>query len=388
MIKLKLPYIQQFNDQHGKARYYFRRKGMKRVKLPDPSSPDFLTAYDNARSGKTSSPAPTPPAIQIDGSLSELIASWYETQHFKVLEASTQAVYRRLLERMRGESYSALPVSAIEPKHIKAILKKTGDAPTTANRLLRLLHQLMDYAIYLEWRETNPAFGIKRVQIKSEGIHSWTDAEIEAFEGAFAVGTKARLALALLLYTGQRRSDVVTMGPSNLSGDLISVRQVKTKAMLQIPVHPELRRCLDVWIDVGAGTFLATDSGRSFSVNGFYNVFVAWCAQAGLPKGCSPHGLRKAAARRLAEAGCTTHQIAAITGHRTLAEIVRYTRAVEQVRLAKTAMSMLGESVKPPGKSVKSENTDLKTNNFTEEWRTRKDSNLRPSPSEGDALSS
>ncbi|WP_062017988.1 tyrosine-type recombinase/integrase [Gluconobacter japonicus] len=65
------------------------------------------------------------------------------------------------------------------------------------------------------------------------------------------------------------------------------------------------------------------------SANNFYNQFIDWCREAGLPAGCSPHGLRKAAARRLAEAGCTTHQIAAITGHRSLAEVARYTQAAK-----------------------------------------------------------
>ncbi|WP_423360518.1 hypothetical protein F7H86_10460 [Novacetimonas hansenii] len=78
----------------------------------------------------------------------------------------------------------------------------------------------------------------------------------------------------------------------------IRVRQVKTGAGLLIPVHPALEIELSAWTDCDAGTFLATERGRPFSINGFYNNFVSWCADAGLPKGCSPHGLRKAAARR------------------------------------------------------------------------------------------
>jgi len=100
------------------------------------------------------------------------------------------------------------------------------------------------------------------------------------------------------------------------------------------------------------------------SVNNFYNQFIDWCREAGLPPGCSPHGLRKAAARRLAEAGCTTHQIAAITGHRSLAEVARYTRAAEQVELARSAMSRLRPNVKPVLEGVKpaeklAENSDF-----------------------------
>ncbi|NPC88174.1 tyrosine-type recombinase/integrase [Gluconacetobacter entanii] len=229
----------------------------------------------------------------------------------------------------------------MQPANVRYLLQEQSNSPTTANRMLRLWGMLMQYAIDLGWRDTDPTVGVKRVKIRSVGIHSWTDDEISQYERFWPSGSKPRLALALLLYTGQRRSDAVRMGPSDMTQGAIRVKQVKTGAQLMIPVHPALEIELGAWTDCGAGTFLATDRGKPFSVNGFYNNFVSWCAEAGLPKGCSPHGLRKAAARRLAEAGCTTHQIAAITGHRTLSEIERYTRAVEQAKLAGDAMRRL-----------------------------------------------
>jgi hypothetical protein len=48
--------------------------------------------------------------------------------------------------------------------------------------------------------------------------------------------------------------------------------------------------------------------------------------------------LRKATPVRLAEAGCTPHEIAAITGHASLKEIVRYTATADRKRLAASAM--------------------------------------------------
>ncbi|MFT8898436.1 MAG: tyrosine-type recombinase/integrase, partial [Acetobacter sp.] len=151
--------------------------------------------------------------------------------------------------------------------------------------------------------------------------------------------------MALLLYTGQRRSDVVKMGSSSVSVNGIHLRQQKTSTELVKPIPEQLRIELDQWQPNGAGTFLATERGRPMSVNNFYNQFIDWCREAGLPPGCSPHGLRKAAARRLAEAGCTTYQIAAITGHRSLSEVARYTRAAEQMELARSAMSNLSRKV-------------------------------------------
>ncbi|MBF0857632.1 tyrosine-type recombinase/integrase [Gluconobacter sp. LMG 31484] len=220
-------------------------------------------------------------------------------------------------------------------------MSRYNESPTTANRMLRLLSMLMEHAIHMGWAESNPTAGVPRMKIKSDGIHSWTDDEIARYEARWPSGTRERLALALLLYTGQRRSDVVKMGPSSVSANGIHLRQQKTGTELVIPIHEQLRIELDREQSNGAGTFLTTERGRPMSVNNFYNQFIDWCREAGLPPGCSPHGLRKAAARRLAEAGCTTHQIAAITGHRSLSEVARYTRAAEQVELARSAILRL-----------------------------------------------
>ena len=65
----------------------------------------------------------------------------------------------------------------------------------------------------------------------------------------------------------------------------------------------------------------------------------ALCVAAGLPKACSPHGLRKAACRRLAEAGCSANEIAAISGHASLKEVTRYTAAADREHLADQAIA-------------------------------------------------
>jgi integrase len=136
---------------------------------------------------------------------------------------------------------------------------------------------------------------------------------------------------------------VVRMGKQHVRNGAISVRQIKTGAELLIPIHPALAVEL-AQVPPGQVMFLMTqERGRSkaFTANGFYNTFARWCEQAGLPPGRSPHGLRKAAAARLADAGCTTHEIAAITGHRTLSEVERYTRAANQKKLAQAAILRL-----------------------------------------------
>jgi integrase len=179
---------------------------------------------------------------------------------------------------------------------------------------------------------------VKAIRTKSNGYHSWTDAEIARFEARHPIGTRPRLALALLLYTGQRRSDVVRMGAQHIRDNMLHVRQVKTSAELYIPLHPELEVIIaSTPTDL---TFLTTAFGRPFTGPGFGNWFREQCDAAGLPH-CSAHGLRKAAARLLAELGCTEHEIAAITGHASLREVARYTKAADQRRLAVSAMEKL-----------------------------------------------
>jgi integrase len=210
---------------------------------------------------------------------------------------------------------------------------------------------MLKLAVKLGWRKDNPARDVERVLYRSPGLPSWSDEEIAAYEARWPLGTKQRLALALLLYTGQRRSDAVRMGRQHLrdGGHRIFVKQQKTGAELLIPVHPELRRALDL-VPADQLTFLLTDYGNAFTPAGFGMRFAEWRTAAGLPKRWSSHGLRKAAARRLAEAGATTQEIMAIGGWRTLAEVERYTRAADQARLARSAIIRLATPVGKSGK--------------------------------------
>jgi integrase len=213
----------------------------------------------------------------------------------------------------------------------------------------------MQHAISIGLREDDPTVGVKALKVKSDGFHSWTEGEISQFVNTHRVGSRERLAFDLLLYTGQRRSDVVRMGPQHIQDGAIEVRQEKTGTIVRVPIHPELQRSLDA-VTTGHLAFLVTKAGSPFSLGAFSNWFRKACARAHL-QNCPAHGLRKAAARRLAEAGCTPHEISAITGHRSLGEVARYTRAAEQRRLADSAMGKLQREhrfTNPDGRFVKS----------------------------------
>lgn len=342
MTILRLKYIQKFKDRHGRVRYYLRRKGMKPIALPDISDTGFLAAYQAA----LSIARPDPIKVMTEGprTFATLVSLWLISPHFRHLSPTTQTSYRRILAHMQADDYAVHLVVDFEPRNIRRFVARLADRPAAANHRLKLFRMLFDYAVDEGWRPDNPARNIKRLKEKAEGAESWTDDQIDQFCARWPSGSVPRLALALLLFTGQRRSDVVRMGSLHVTDGWVSVVQQKTGAALMIPIHPDL--AIELALTSGGGTFLKRQDGEAFTANGFYMRFKAWREEAGLPSGLSPHGLRKAAARRLAEAGCSTHQIAAITGHASLSEVQRYTKAVDQKRIAKEAMERMA-SVKP-----------------------------------------
>jgi integrase len=207
--------------------------------------------------------------------------------------------------------------------------------------LLKRLRTLVRYAMALGWIDRDPTAGAKAY--RSKEIHTWNEEEIATFEKRWPEGSRERLAFALLLYTGQRGSDVHRMLWVDYVGDTIRVAQQKTKTKLTIPIHENLEDLLDA-ANRDHATIVVTAYKKPFSVKGFGNMMSDAIREAGLPQRCKPHGLRKAAARRLAEAGCSASEIMAITGHKTLAEVERYTRAAEQEQLARRAIKRQSEN--------------------------------------------
>jgi integrase len=324
-------FVQAFIDRNGKSRFYFRKPGFKRVPLPGlPWSPQFMEAYENAMAGQ---PLQIGANRTKPGTVSAAIVGYYYSQSFLALARSTQRPLRNILERFRAE-HGDKRIALLQRQHIIALLK--SKKRFAARHWVMAMRALMKYAVEIGLRDDNPAAGVKLPDQKTEGYHSWTEAEINQFLACHGPGTRARLAMTILLYTGQRRGDVIRMGRQHIRESILHVRQQKTGIELAIPVHATLAAII-AETPADHLTFLTTQTGKPFSAAGFGNWFRDRCNKAGLSH-CSAHGLRKAAARRLAEAGCTMHEIAAITGHASLSEVQRYTKAADQKRLALSAM--------------------------------------------------
>ncbi|WP_167858665.1 tyrosine-type recombinase/integrase [Methylobacterium nonmethylotrophicum] len=300
-----------------------------------------MEAYRAALEGKpTTANRPTGTARSAPGSISGLIALYYTTPAFRTLAASTQNTYRGILERFR-EAHGDKSAATLKREHVRHIVRSMQETPSAANNLLDRIRALMQLAMEEGLRQDDPTQGVKKIPVKTDGFYTWSETDIARFEMHFRIGTRARLAFALLLYTAQRRSDVVRMGPQHISDGVLTLRQQKTGVEVGIPIHPELQRVLDA-TPTQHLAFLVTAQGKPFTAPGFTNWFHECVREVGLPAGCSPHGLRKAAATRLADAGCSPHEIMAVTGHQTLKEVERYTRAAGRRGLAKRAMGRLG----------------------------------------------
>lgn len=343
-VTVTLKHVQRVIDKQGRERFYFRKPGLPRASLPgSPGSPEFMAALDAARNAEAL-PTLKKPDAGAPGSFDRLIAEYLRSPKFLKNKPSSQAVTRGILLRF-AEKHGHRQVAHMEPKNMLAIMGKMAETPAAANNLLKKLRALYKFARLVGYCRHDPTVGVDKYR---EGTyHTWTNEELAKFEKRWPLGTRERTAFALAIYTGQRREDLVSALWSDIDFKRRTVRvaQTKTGARLVIPLHAELVRALQAWPRLHA-TILATPKGRGTSVAGFGNDMADAIGEAGLPDRCVLHGLRKAAARCLAEAGCSTHEIMAITGHKTLAEVQRYTEAVEQEGLAKKAIVKLEDARK------------------------------------------
>ena len=325
-------------DRHGKRRVRFRKAGFTTYLTGTPWSEDFMAQYAQAIDGVKAQEENIGAELRTrPGSLNQLVVSYYRSPEFRGMKPSTQQSRRSVIERFRAE-HGDKPLKGLRREHVKDIIGAKADTPQGANNLLKALRVLLAFAVDQGMISTNPAVGVKKYKSQGDGYHSWSEAEIAQFESHHPVGTKARLALVLGLRTGQRKGDCLRMGYQHITGDSIAVRQEKTGTPLILPMHPELTAAL-ASVPRNNLTFLTTEWGGPFTAAGFSNWFRAQCDAAGLPH-CSFHGLRKSAATRLANSGCSTDQVKAITGHKSLTEVARYTKAADQQRLARQALEI------------------------------------------------
>lgn len=358
-MQIETKYLIREKDRHGNIRIYFRRKPGRRIRIrAEEGTPEFLLAVAQAARGETSQPIAKRTATVgrvLPGTLRDLIVAYYKSPEFTLsLEKSTQKARRYILDKFCAEGgendkppYGDRSVAGIEPRHLREVRDERAAKVSMANQLIKDLRQVFAYGLEagIPYVKSNPARDVKLLKAASDGYKSWTIEDVEAFEAKYTIGTKPRLALALLLYTGQRRSDIIRLGPPNVKDGWLTFTQYKNRnskpITLAIPLLPELKKIIEATPGASeGGVWLKTVKGSAYAGSTFSNWFAQCCKEAKVDG--SAHGLRKAAASRLAEMGCSDREIMAITGHTTSKEVDRYTKGARQRVLAKSAMEKMG----------------------------------------------
>lgn len=359
MVTVKYRYVLEDVDRHGNVRLYFRRRGQPKIRLrAKPGTAEFAAEYEAALKGKCSVEAVPGPRLAREFTWRWLCEKFFASGEFRTLDPQTQRTRRAILEstfdepRAPGakEIYADFPIDRMTTHALSVLRDRKGDLFEAGNMRVRAIRRVFNWALKQQppLVRTNPARDVTYLRRATEGHHCWTANEIKQFEDRHRTGTKARLALALFLYTGQRRSDVVRLGRQHVTRPgWLRFTQYKNRnrnpVTLEIPILPVLQKEIAA-APTGDLTFLVTEYGRPFTIKGFGAKMRQWCDEADLPKRCTAHGLRKAGAVRAAENGATAHQLMSIFGWLTLAEAERYTRAVRQKVMAGEAMELLART--------------------------------------------
>ena len=334
-------FVYAYKDRHGKTRYRFRRKGLPDYHFRAPlGTEEFRQEYRTCIDGGI--PSPIEERHQ-PGTFNDLIAKYYASPRWNSVKRShaTRQHDRRIIEEFRSK-HGHRPVAGMNFADCEKILAAKSGTPTAANKLRKQLKRLLGYAVALEMRKNNPMDETQPMDVIGGGHHTWTEDEIAKFTQRHPLGTKAYLAMMLMLWTGARRSDAVKLGRGNIKDGWISFVTTKNKKLAKMPVAPMLLEAILAAASTSGFTFLVTEYGRPFTRDGFGNKMRQWCDEAGLPN-CTSHGLRKAIARRMAELGLSNQQMKAVCTWSGDSEVALYTKEADQAAMAKQAMDRLSD---------------------------------------------
>lgn len=358
-MRIGYRYLVEDTDRHGNVRIYFRYPGYRKIRLREtPTSPEFAERYsaliEQFATG-TYKEAEKKSLGPIPGTLGWLVTAFRGSKDFTNLDPSTQRTRARVLESMlnepvypgASETFRGFPLDRAKLSDLEVLRDRKKSLPGAATDRVKALRSMFKWATLKKHCIANPAVSLSKPRLISNGHHTWLPDEIEAFQRRHPSGTKAYLALSIMLYTGARRSDAVQLGRQHEQGASLRWTAHKNRNRYPTIIHIPILQPLSAAIAAGPTgdmVYLVTEYGKPFTIAGFGNWFHDRCIEAGLPH-CSAHGLRKAGSTRAAEAGATAHQLMAMFGWRSLAEAEIYTRAAERKKMAAMGMAFLEKGV-------------------------------------------
>jgi integrase len=334
MPRPRPPYLSREVTRHGKPVWYVRRDG-KRIRLRAGfGTPEFDAEYQAALTG-TLRPKKGDPAA---GTLAWLVDRYRETSAWQSLSLATRRqrenIFKPVLESAGGK-----PIAAITAAAIKAGCERRSKTPAQADHFLKTMRGLFHWARDAQLVRTDPTAGVRKpARGRKSGYRTWTEEDVAAYEARWQKGTRQRLWLDVLLYTGLRRGDAVRLGRQHVRDGIATLKTEKTDTIVTLPILPVLAETLAAG-PCGDLAFICGARGEPMAKKSFSNDFKDACLAAGVPG--SAHGVRKIAATRAANAGATVAQLEAIFGWSGGGMASLYTRAADRRRLAVQAIHTL-----------------------------------------------
>jgi hypothetical protein len=327
----KLPPYVKVVKSRGREYWYLERfrgtdRAEPRQRLPDtgPRDPEWWAEY--ARLCGVPSKTINTNAVHV------ALDAWKASPEWKALSPKTAYEWRRYCTRITA-AWGDLDIRGIEPRHVLKLRDLYADTPAAANNMLRCLSSFMSWSVPRGYRASNPCREVRPLK-GGDGYAPWPWEMIELARERLRVDLWWFVALAL--YTGQRRGDVLAMKWSAIRDGRITVTQAKTNKVLWIPIHRELKPILDV-IPRRAETVLTSWQRQPWTGSGFSATWRKSVPQEIADAGLVLHGLRKSAVCFLLEAGCTDAEVSAITGQ-SREMVAHYSRQVNQGKLAAAAV--------------------------------------------------
>jgi integrase len=341
-------HVDRIVDRHGHERFYYRRDKGLRTPLPAWGSAEWLPAWTAAHQAAESGiklAGSIGASSTMPGSLSAALVAYYvSNQWTKDLAEGSRAMRRPILEKMREQCGNA-PIRDLQRAHIQPLIDRLK--PNAQKNWMKALRGFLKFCLSTELIKTDPTQGVVKAKAeRSDGHLAWTEDNLEQFRSHFALGTRERLAIELMVNLGVRRSDCCRLGPSDFKGgwlrDFTPKKTARTSGVkINLPVHPELAAAIAAMAVVSTGAYLVTDHGRPFASEASFGMWMRRaCDRAGLTE-VSSHGLRKLAAIRLAFAGASINDLMKMFGWRTPAQAQLYIDQADAMRVAADAMARL-----------------------------------------------
>jgi len=337
----RLPHLHREVTRHGKVVWYARVGGSSRgprIRLrAEYGTAEFWTEYELALAS-----APRKSAPNHEGTLAWLIERYRETTAWTYLSAATRRQRENIFAHVL-ETAGAQPFVKITTAVIMAGRDRRANTPFQARHFLDAMRGLFRWALKARLVKIDPTAGVDDPpRPQSDGFAPWSEDDIAAYESRWPVGTRQRVWLDVVIYTGLRRGDAVRFGRQHVRNGVGTIKTEKTGTEVTLPILPVLDATLKAG-PCGDLTFIAGENGRPLTKESFSNLFRKACREAGLHDR-SAHGLRKAAATRAANAGATVAELEAIFGWQGGTMAALYTRAADRRRLAQGAMHKLART--------------------------------------------